>query len=107
MALIAPPYAVGTVQDAIDWTNGKSTSVANQRTAAINSSYAAVYWPWVKVFSVFDGKDRWYDPTIFAARQMAYTDAVADSWFAPAGFRRGRFKAIEIQCTVVEMLLTQ
>ena len=103
MALIAPPYAVGTVQDAIDWTNGKSTSVANQRTAAINSSYAAVYWPWVKVFSVFDGKDRWYDPTIFAARQMAYTDAVADSWFAPAGFRRGRLT----KPTEVEVKLNQ
>jgi phage tail sheath protein FI len=42
------------------------------------------------VFSTFDSKDRFYDPSIFGARQMAFTDAVADSWFAPAGFRRGR-----------------
>jgi hypothetical protein len=55
------------------------------------------------VFSVFDGKDRWYDPTIFAARQMAYTDAVADSWFAPAGFRRGRLT----KPTEVEVKLNQ
>lgn len=103
MALVAPPYAIGTVQDAIDWTNGKSTSTANARTAAINSSYAAVHWPWVKVFSVFDGKDRWYDPSIFAARQMAYTDSIADSWFAPAGFRRGRLT----KPTEVEVKLNQ
>jgi len=103
LALVAPPVAVGTVQDAIDWTNGKSTSTAGSRTAALNSSYAAVYWPWVKVFSVFDGKDRWYDPTIFAARQMAYTDSVADSWFAPAGFRRGRLT----KPTEVEVKLNQ
>jgi phage tail sheath protein FI len=90
LALLAPPLAIGTVQNAIDWTNGKSSSTANSRTAALNSSYAAVYWPHVKVFSVFDGKDRFLDPTIFGARQMAFTDAVADSWFAPAGFRRGR-----------------
>ena len=90
LALVSPPVAIGTVQDAIDWTNGKSGSTAGSRTAAINSSYAAIHWPWVKVFSTFDRKDRWYDPSIFAARQMAYTDTVADSWFAPAGFRRGR-----------------
>jgi len=99
LAIVSPPYAVGTTQDAIDWTNGKSSSTAGgSRTAAINSSYAAVYWPWVKVFSVFDSKDRWYDPSIFAARQMAYTDSVSDSWFAPAGFRRGRLtKPIEVE----------
>jgi hypothetical protein len=90
LALVAPPLAVGTVQNAIDWSNGKSSSTAGSRNSAINSSYAAIYWPHVKIFSTFDGKDRFLDPTIFAARQMAYTDAVADSWFAPAGFRRGR-----------------
>ena len=90
IVLLAPPLAIGNVQAAIDWTNGKSATTANSRTAALNSSYAAVYWPHVKVFSVFDGKDRFLDPTIFGARQMAFTDAVSESWFAPAGFRRGR-----------------
>lgn len=103
LALLAPPYAIGTAQDAIDWTNGKSTSTAGSRTAPINSSYAAVYWPHVKVFSVFDGKDRFLDPSIFAARQMAYTDSVADSWFAPAGFQRGRLT----KPTEVEVKLNQ
>jgi phage tail sheath protein FI len=30
------------------------------------------------------------DPAIYAARQMCYTDSVAETWFAPAGFTRGR-----------------
>jgi len=102
LALVAPPYAVGTVQDAIDWTNGQA-STTGSRTTAINSSFAAVHWPWVKVFSTFDGKDRWYDPSIFAARQMAYTDAVSDTWFAPAGFQRGRLT----KPTEVEVKLNQ
>lgn len=102
LALVAPPYAVGTVQDAIDWTNGKA-STTGSRTSAINSSFAAVHWPWVKVFSTFDGKDRFYDPSIFAARQMAYTDAVSDTWFAPAGFQRGRLT----KPTEVEVKLNQ
>ena len=90
LALLAPPLAIGNVQAAIDWSNGKSSSTAGSRTKAVNSSYAAIYWPHVKVFSIFDSKDRFLDPSIFGARQMAFTDAVADSWFAPAGFRRGR-----------------
>ncbi len=102
MALVAPPYAVGTVQDAIDWTNGQAATTGS-RSTSINSSFAAVHWPWVKVFSTFDGKDRWYDPSIFAARQMAYTDAVSDTWFAPAGFQRGRLT----KPTEVEVKLNQ
>jgi len=103
IALVSPPYGIGTVQDAIDWSNGKSSSTAGSRTAAINSSYAAIYFPHVKVFSTFDGKDRWYDPTIFAARQMAFTDSVSETWFAPAGFVRGRLT----KPTDVEVKLNQ
>ena len=84
-ALVAPPYALGEVQDAIDWINGRGA-----RTASLNNSYAAVYWPWVQVFNPFAGKEEWYDPSIFAARQCVFTDSVNDPWFAPAGFRRGR-----------------
>ena len=86
LAVVAPPYAVGGPQEAIEWTNG----LGGDRTSAINSSYAATYWPWVKTFSQFDGIDRWYDPSIFAIRQMCVTDEIADPWFAPAGFNRGR-----------------
>jgi len=86
IAAIAPPYGTQTVQDAVNWMNGKS----GLRTASINNSYVAVYWPWVQVFSVFDEKDRWLDPAIYAVRQMAFTDAVSEPWFAPAGFNRGR-----------------
>ena len=97
LAVVSPPYGVGTVQDAIDWTNGLKTS----RSAALNNSYAACYWPWVKTFDVFDGKDRWYDPAIYGLRQMAFTDGVADAWFAPAGFVRGKLtkpSQVEVKC---------
>tara|TARA_R110002051_G_scaffold1143_9_gene5845 strand:+ start:9628 stop:11811 length:2184 start_codon:yes stop_codon:yes gene_type:complete len=99
LAFISPPYAVGTPGDAINWSNGSSDS----RTAAMNSSYAALYWPWLKVFQVFDGKDRWLAPEIYGVRQAAVTDAVADPWFAPAGFVRGRLT----KPTDVEVILNQ
>ena len=99
LAVLAPPVGTNSPQDAIDWSNGVSTT----RTSALTSSYAALYWPWVKVFSTFDKTDRWYDPSIFAARQMALTDEVAGSWFAPAGFSRGRLT----KPTDVEVRLSQ
>jgi len=87
LAIVSPPYALNEVQDAIQWINGQD---ATTRTAALNSSYAAVYWPWVQVFNTFAAAEEWYDPAIFAARQCVFTDSVAEPWFAPAGFRRGR-----------------
>jgi phage tail sheath protein FI len=97
-ALVAPPYGLDEVQDAVNWINGQGA-----RTAALNNSYAAVYWPWVQVFNPFAGKEEWYDPAIFAARQCVFTDAVADPWFAPAGFRRGRLT----KPTDTELVLNQ
>lgn len=99
VAVVAPPVGLDTVQEATEWMNGRATS----RTAAINNSWAAVFWPHVQVFDVFSGKDRWYDPAIFAVRQMAFTDNVAESWFAPAGFRRGRLT----KPTATELSLNQ
>ena len=97
LALVSPPYAVGTTGDAINWSNG----FADTRDAAINSSYCAVYWPWLKVFQVFDGKDRWLAPEIYGARQMAVTDNVSQPWFAPAGLVRGRLsKPTDVEVTL-------
>jgi len=100
IALVSPPYAsVNTVQEAIEWSNGRSET----RTTAINSSYAAVFWPWLQVFNVFTAADQWYDPTIYAARQMCFTDSAAETWFAPAGFQRGRLT----KPTAVDVILNQ
>ena len=101
LAVVSPPFGTSynSVEEVTDWMNGKATG----RTAAINSSWAAVYWPWVQVFDTFAAKDRWYDPVIYAIRQMVVTDAVAETWFAPAGFRRGRLT----KPTAVEVTLNQ
>ena len=100
LALVAPPFAEGQVQDAVDWINGKS---ATTRSSSLNSSYAAAYWPWVQVFNPFAAAEQWYDPAIFAARQCVYTDSVSEPWFAPAGYRRGRLT----KPTATEVVLNQ
>jgi phage tail sheath protein FI len=86
LAVVSPPYGKDSVQEAIEWSNG----LATERTSAINNSYAAIFWPWVKTYDNIEKKDKWYDPAIYGIRQMCFTDSVADAWFAPAGFRRGR-----------------
>ena len=86
IAVLGTPIGIGQPADAIDFANGQTP----YRSASLNSSYAALYYPAVKVFQPFLGKDIFMDPAIFAVRQMGYTDTVADLWFAPAGFVRGR-----------------
>ena len=94
-----PPLGITSPQNAIAWSNGTNEG----RTAALNSSYACVYWPWVKLFNTFTQVDEYISPDIFAIRQMAFTDNNFDAWFAPAGLVRGRLtKPVD-----VEMVLTQ
>lgn len=99
IAVVSPPVGFRSAQQAIAWSNGQATG----RTAALNSSYAALYWPWVKSFNTYTGADTWFDPSIFAIGQMCFTDEVSDPWFAPAGLRRGRLT----KPTDVEVQLNQ
>jgi phage tail sheath protein FI len=99
IAVVSPPVGFRSAQQAIAWSNGQATG----RTTALNSSYAALYWPWVKSFNTYTGADTWFDPSIFAIGQMCFTDEVSDPWFAPAGLRRGRLT----KPTDVEVQLNQ
>ena len=86
LAVTSPPMGLSSVQAAVNWHNG----AGDGRDSAINSSYAAVYWPWVKVFDTFSKTDIWLPPEAFAITKMCETDAAAAPWFAPAGVTRGR-----------------
>mgnify|MGYP003108845839 CR=1 FL=1 len=86
LTVFGTPIGIGNPGDAIDYANGQTS----YRSTAFNSSYACLYYPAVKVFQSYMAKDIWMDPAIFAVRQMGFTDSVADLWFAPAGFVRGR-----------------
>ena len=99
LAIVSPPKQKDTVQEAIDWSNG----FADDRTAAINSSYAAIYWPHVQQFIPAYGQDVWLDAAIYGARQIIFTAATSELWFAPAGFIRGRLT----KPTDVEVRLNQ
>ena len=59
------------------------------KTQKYNSSYAATYYPWVKIRDNINAKDVWVPPSIAALGAMSYTDRIQAPWFAPAGFNRG------------------
>jgi len=54
-----------------------------------NTSYAATYGNWVKVYEEFTGEMIWQPFSGFAAAVMARSDAAEFPWSAPAGFNRG------------------
>jgi hypothetical protein len=53
-----------------------------------NSTSVAYYYPW-GLASNLDGNDVVCAPSGVALRTFAYSDSVAELWFAPAGVRRG------------------
>ena len=99
LAVVSPPEALPTPQAAVNWHNGQYTG----RSASINSSYAAIYWPWLKQFDVATSTDIYLDPAAYAIAMMCHTDSVSDPWFAPAGLVRGRLT----KPTDVEIILNQ
>ena len=83
-----------------EWRYGDTTSEANLQGNVnnaintligrkLNSSYAATYYPWVKIRDNINAKDVWVPPSVAALGALSYTDRVQAPWFAPAGFNRG------------------
>jgi phage tail sheath protein FI len=86
ITILDTPYGL-SVQNAVNFMNGEG--VYSSRTS-LNSSYAALYWPWIRIYDQYSAADIWLPSSGFVAAQMAYTDYIADPWFPPAGPQRGR-----------------
>jgi phage tail sheath protein FI len=82
------PRAEGTAVSYGSVTN-VDTVVTNTKEQAYNTSYAAMYYPWVKSVDGRTGQQVWLPPSIPALGVFSNTDRRADPWFAPAGFTRG------------------
>ncbi len=71
----------------MDWHNGMLLS---DLKTAINSSYGALYWGWIRVFDQFSNEEIWIPPSGHVSAVFSRTARDAEQWFAPAGLRRGR-----------------
>ena len=73
---------------------GGSVANVTSTAAGINSSYAAAYWPWVKLNSGELGKNIWAPASTVMGGVYAFTDRVGAEWFAPAGLVRGGIPSV-------------
>jgi hypothetical protein len=76
------------VVDSVDYGTNSLTTV-NAQAKAMNSNYAATYWPWVQAPDSQTGQNVWVPPSVVMAGVYSYSDKVAAPWFAPAGLGRG------------------
>ena len=81
--------AVGQVGKTSDTAATALVDLVNNSYSFNNPSYVALYAGYDKVNDIFTGQTLLYPKAIFGAALMARTDAVANTWDAPAGINRG------------------
>jgi hypothetical protein len=80
-------------------TVGGATIQAQTR----DTSYAATYWPWVRMIDPATGKQVWVPASTVIPGVYAFNDKVSAPWFAPAGINRGGLSTV----LQTELKLTQ
>jgi len=82
---------------------GSSIGQALTQAQTKNTSYAATYWPWVRIIDPATGKHVWVPASTVIPGVYAFNDKVSAPWFAPAGINRGGLSTV----LQVELKLTQ
>jgi len=67
----------------------KSVNQAITTAAGLDTNYAGVYYPWVKVLDTNANKPVLVPPSVIVPGAIAQSDSIAAEWFAPAGLNRG------------------
>jgi uncharacterized protein len=84
-------------------TYGSTVSQAITQAQTRDTSYAASYWPWVRIIDPATGKHVWVPASTVIPGVYAFTDKVSAPWFAPAGINRGGLSTV----LQAELKLTQ
>ena len=72
----------------------KSITAVKTQAAGVDSSYAAMYWPWVQTIDPDLGDQVWAPASALMPGVYAYNDASSEAWFAPAGLNRGGLSTV-------------
>ena len=83
--------SINTTSGAVDSTVDGVVTVGK----SYDTSYAATYFPWVKIIDTNSQKQVWVPPSVDVMGVYAFNDAVGQQFFAPAGFNRGVMSAVE------------
>jgi hypothetical protein len=61
----------------------------------IDSSYTAAYYPWCKIQDPRNGRPTWVPASVVMPGVIAFNDANAAPWYAPAGLNRGGLTTVQ------------
>lgn len=67
----------------------QSVNAAINAASGLDTNYASVYYPWVKVLDTAKNKPVLVPPSVIVPGAIAASDRIAAEWFAPAGLNRG------------------
>lgn len=70
------------------------TDAINQ-TDKFDSSYAATYYPWLKIYDPTNDKYVWVPPSVQVFGAYAFNDKVGQLWNSPAGFNRAALNTVK------------
>ena len=82
---------------------GTTTTGAITQAQTRDTSYAASYFPWVRIIDPGTGKQVWIPASTVVPGVYAFNDKVSAPWFAPAGINRGGLSTV----LQAELKLTQ
>jgi len=80
------------VMDLVTYNN--TVTDATSQAQSRDTSYAATYWPWVRIIDPATGKHVWVPASTVIPGVYAFNDKVAAPWFAPAGINRGGLNTV-------------
>ena len=66
-----------------------SITAVNTQANSRNSSYGAMYWPWLQTIDPDMGDQVWVPASTMVPGVYAFNDNASEPWFAPAGINRG------------------
>jgi hypothetical protein len=72
----------------------KNVTFVSNEASAIDSNYTACYWPWVRVTNPVKNTRLWVPPSVVMPGVLAFNDANAAPWYAPAGLTRGGLTSV-------------
>jgi len=75
------------IPDMVEYSSNVASAVSTAQS--FDNSYAATYWPWVRLADASTGKLIWAPASTVIPGVYAFNDKVSAPWFAPAGINRG------------------
>ena len=88
MAIVDSPRGYSP-QEVVNWHNNVDGS-----GNALNSSYGALYHDWLKIYDSYNKVTVSVPPSGHIAGVYAKNDFLAEAWYAPAGYNRGRILSV-------------